>query len=157
MNDMLFADEGGDGSSPEDVQPKKGRKKKSQAQTAPDAAQQTDTAPEPFAPPPTNAVGYIGRVSDSGTKCRECGADEYDVDEERGGTLSVECAFCGALLTIKKPPSFRVTRIQSGQLAGLTVAHAVRVNRRIVEHLAKSSPEIREELERLDGATVVSQ
>lgn len=149
----LFDDQEGDGSSPEDVQAKKTkrrRRKIAPKQGAVDQVRERDL----FLPVPTKQSGYIGSVSDCGTRCQKCDADEYDVADEHGNVLYVDCAFCGARLAIAKPIGFRFVRIGTGQLAGMTVAQAAATNRKIVEHLAKTNPEIRAELDRISGATI---
>ena len=97
------------------------------------------------APPPPLRTAYIGRVSDSGSPCPYCGADEWDVDDDFGHDLAVTCAFCSKLWSIAKPGSFHAVKIRTGQLAGMTVAEALAAGgpaRKILEFMAKTDPEL---------------
>ena len=103
------------------------------------------------APPPPTRTAFIGRVSDSGSPCPYCSADEWDIDDDFGQKLAVTCAFCSKLWSIPKPATFQSMKIRSGQLAGLTVAEAFAAGgtaRRILTFLASKDPGIASELAR---------
>ena len=130
--------------SPEDHRKKKARKKLARA---PDVVMENEVQP----PPPPFRTSYVGRVSDSGSPCPYCEADEWDVDDDFGRQLAVTCAFCSKIWSIERPKSFSSSQIRSGQLAGLTVSEALAAGgsaRKILDFMAKSDPELAAELAR---------
>ena len=146
----------GDGTPPEDADARRGRTRKRSRRANPSAAVSQDTQEKDlFLPPATEARRIsFGRLEAGCHACYRCQSTEHDVVDERFASLLAECAFCGAMQWIQKPPRFRSPVIQSGQLKGLTVRQAMSVNRRLVEHMAARTPWIRDEMRSIDETPV---
>ena len=128
--------------APEDNRKKKAKKRPAPAPKAEDEVQ---------APPPPPRKAYIGRVTESGSRCPYCSADEWDVDDDFDDILAVTCAYCSKLWRIARPAKFASVKIRYGQLTGLTVAEALAAGgsaRKILDFMAKSDPELAAELAR---------
>jgi hypothetical protein len=100
-------------------------------------------APEKKPAPQEKSEPAIGFLS-GGEKCQRCGADFFDVIEEAGESLLVQCAFCltydrvaGAGAQVSKDYVF-----SGGRFVGMTIAQVenTEVGISYLRWAAKSSP-----------------